>query len=157
MTRSKCWNKAEKLQKKTSRIEQAGLTYGSQYKTALTAVEKKIPDVNNLVKKTDYDIKICQNEKKHTDHNHNKYTATPEFITLAADVFNARLAQANLVTKTDFDNTVSSPDSEIAANIAKNQSTENELKKLKTFDLRQKSLWRWHTKVFSISANKQIF
>ena len=28
---------------------------------------------------------------------------TPGFNTLAADVFNARLAQANLVTKTDFD------------------------------------------------------
>ena len=28
---------------------------------------------------------------------------TPEFNTLAASVFNARLAQANLVTKTDFD------------------------------------------------------
>ena len=157
MTRSKCWSKAEKLQKKTGRIEQPGLTYGSQYKTALTAVEKKIPDIKNLVKKTDYDTKICQNEKKHTDHNHDKYIATPEFITLAADVFNAKLAQANLVTKTDFDNTVSSPDSKIAANIAKNWSIENELKKLKTFDLRQKSLWRWHTKVFSISANKQIF
>ena len=107
MTRSKCWNKAEKLQKKTGRIEQPGLTYGSQYKTALTTVEKKIPDINNLVKKTDYDTKICQNEKKHTDHNHDKYIATPEFITLAA-VFNARLAQANLVTKTDFDAKLSS-------------------------------------------------
>ena len=28
---------------------------------------------------------------------------TPEFNTLAANVFNARLAQANLITKTDFD------------------------------------------------------
>ena len=28
---------------------------------------------------------------------------TPEFNTLAADAFNARLAQANLITKTDFD------------------------------------------------------
>ena len=28
---------------------------------------------------------------------------TPGFNTLAADVFNARLAQANLVTKTDFE------------------------------------------------------
>ena len=70
---------------------------------ALTAVENKIPDVSSLVKKTIYDIKINELEKKLTDHNHDKYITTPEFNTLAADVFNARLAQANLVTKTDFD------------------------------------------------------
>ena len=29
--------------------------------------------------------------------------ATSEFNTLAANVFNTRLAQANLITKTDFD------------------------------------------------------
>ena len=28
---------------------------------------------------------------------------TSEFSKLAADVFNARIAQANLITKTDFD------------------------------------------------------
>ena len=65
-------------------------------KTALTAVENKIPSVSSLVKKTDYDTKISELEKKLTDHNHDKYITTPEFNTLAA-VFNARLAQANLM------------------------------------------------------------
>ena len=46
--------------------------------------------------------------KKPTNHNHDKYITTPEFNTLAADVFNARLAQANLITKTDFDAKLSS-------------------------------------------------
>ena len=32
----------------------------------------------------------------------NKYTTNPEFNTSAASVFNTRLAQANLITKTDF-------------------------------------------------------
>ena len=59
-------------------------------KTALTAVENKIPDVSSLVKKTNYDTKISELEKKLTDHNHDKYITTPEFNTLAADVFNAR-------------------------------------------------------------------
>ena len=63
-------------------------------KTALTAVESKIPDVSSLVKKTNYNTKITEIEKKLTDHNNDKYITTPEFITLA-DVFNARLAQAN--------------------------------------------------------------
>ena len=38
------------------------------------------------------------------------------------------------MTKTDFDNTISSLDSKIARNKTKNESIENELKKLKTFD-----------------------
>ena len=56
-----------------------------------------------LLKKTGYNAKKSEIEKKLTDHNHDKYITTPEFNILAADVFNARLAQANLVTKTDFD------------------------------------------------------
>ena len=67
-------------------------------KTTLTTVENKIPDVSNLVKKTDYNIKVTEIESKH-NNNHD----TSEFNKLTADVFNARLAQANLITKTDFD------------------------------------------------------
>ena len=37
-----------------------------------------------------------------------KSITTLEFNTLAADVFNARLAQANVITKTDFDAKLSS-------------------------------------------------
>ena len=103
-------------------------------KTALTTVENKIPDVRSLVKETDYNTKITEIEKKLTDHNHDKYITTPEFNTLAADVFNARLKRANLVTKTDFDNSVSSLNGKITINKTKNESIENELRKLKTFD-----------------------
>ena len=35
--------------------------------------------------------------------NHDNYITTPEFNTVAASVFNARLLQPNLITKTDFD------------------------------------------------------
>ena len=103
-------------------------------KTALTAVENKIPDVSSLVKKTNYDTKISELEKKLTDHNHDKYITTPEFNSLAADVFNARLAQANLITKPDFDAKLSSVNGKITANKSKHFLPENELKKLKTFD-----------------------
>ena len=61
-----------------------------------------------LVKKTDYNAKITEIENKLNNHNHDKYITTPEFNTLAADVFNARLAQANLVAKTDLNRTVKS-------------------------------------------------
>ena len=77
-------------------------------KTALTAVEKKIPSFSSLVKKTDHDKKISELKKKLADHNHDKYITTQEFNTLAVLMqyfrcFNARLAQPNLLAKTDFD------------------------------------------------------
>ena len=104
---------------------------GLATKTALTTAEKKTPDVNSLVKKTDYNAKVTEIENKLNNHNHDKYITTTEFDTLAADAFNARLSQANLVTKTDFDNTVSSLNSKIPENKTKNESIENELQKLK--------------------------
>ena len=103
-------------------------------KAALTAVENKIPSVSSLVKKTDYDTKITEIEKKLTDLNHDKDITTPEFHNLAADVFNARLGQVNLITKTDFDAKLSSLNRKIRANKTKNLLAENELKKLKNFD-----------------------
>ena len=70
-------------------------------KTALTAIEKKIPSVSNFKKKTDYNTKVTEIENKLNNHNHVNYINTSEFNKLAADDFNARLAQANLITKTD--------------------------------------------------------
>ena len=55
------------------------------------------------LKKADCNTKITDIENKLNNHNHDKYIDTPEFNKLAADVFNARLAQASLITKTDFD------------------------------------------------------
>ena len=49
-------------------------------KTALTTVENKIPDVRSLVKKTDYNTKITEIEKKLTDHIHDKYITTQSLI-----------------------------------------------------------------------------
>ena len=54
-------------------------------------------------------------KKKLTDHDHDKYITTPEFNTLAV-VFNARLAQANLITKTYFDAKLSSLNRKIISN-----------------------------------------
>ena len=73
---------------------------------------------------------------KLNNHDHDKYITTPEFDTLAANVFNARLAQANLITKTDFDVKLSRNNRKVTENKWKNLLVENELNKLKTFDLR---------------------
>ena len=40
--------------------------------------------------------------------NHDKYITTPEFNTFTAESFAARLKQANLLTKIDFDNKLAS-------------------------------------------------
>ena len=105
---------------------------GLATKTALTAVEDEIPNIGSLVKKTDYNTKIAEIEKKITDQDYDKYINTPQFNDLNPNV--VRLAQAHLVTKTSFDNGVSSLDSKITVNKRKDKSIENELKKLKTFD-----------------------
>ena len=55
------------------------------------------------MKKTNYDTKISEIQNTVSDDNRDKYNTTPEFNISAARVFNARLAQANLVTKTNFD------------------------------------------------------
>ena len=85
-----------------------------------------------LKKKTDYNAKITEIENKLNNHNHDKYITTPEFNTLAADVFNARLGQANLVTKTGAKLSILSK--KITSNKSKHLLVKNELKKLKTFD-----------------------
>ena len=72
-------------------------------KALVNKVENRISDISNLVKKTDYNTKITEIEKKLTDHKHDEYITTSEFNKLATNVFNARIAQANLIAKTDFD------------------------------------------------------
>ena len=102
---------------------------GLATKTALTTIENKIRTINGLVKKTDYNTKITDIENKLNNHNHNydKYVASSEFNTLAANVFNARLAQANLITKTDFDAKLSSLNRKITASKTKDFLNDNDL------------------------------
>ena len=56
------------------------------------------------------------------------------FHKLAADVFNARIAQANLIAKTDFDDKLSNLNRKIISNKTKHVLVQNEFKKLQTFD-----------------------
>ena len=53
---------------------------------------------------------------------------------MAADIFNARIAQAKLITKTEFDAKLSNLNGKTTANKSKHLLVENELNKLKTFD-----------------------
>ena len=62
------------------------------------------------LKNTEYDTKIIEIEKKITDHDHDKYITTPEFNTLTAENFAARLKQANLASKNDIANFLNKKD-----------------------------------------------
>ena len=78
--------------------------------------------------------KLLKLKRKITDHNHDKYITTPEFNKLSAEVFNLKLKQADLVTKTDFDGKLRSQNQKKNSNETKHLLVENELKKLKTFN-----------------------
>ena len=99
--------------------------------SALTAVKHKIPDVSSLVKKTDYNTKISGIENKVDDHNHRKHITTPEFNTMAADVFKGKLAaQTDLIRKPEFDFKLKGISDRVTKNKTKYLLVENELKTL---------------------------
>ena len=58
-------------------------------------------------------------ETKITDHYYSKYITTQEFNELTAENFKERSKQANLLSKTDFDNKLISFYREITSNITK--------------------------------------
>ena len=60
--------------------------------------------------------KLVNLKKKFTDHKYDKYIATPEFNKLTVGNFAARLAQANLMTKTGFDAKLSNLNRKITSN-----------------------------------------
>ena len=81
------------------------------------------------MKKTDYDTEISGFQKKKViDYNHGKYITTPEFNKLTTENVKARLTQANLITKTDFDAKLQSLSKRITSNKAKHLLVQNELK-----------------------------
>ena len=75
---------------------------GTVLNTKISEVENKIPDTSNLVTTTVLNTKINEVENKIPDDF--KYITTQEFNKLTAENFAARLKQADLVNKTDFDN-----------------------------------------------------
>ena len=101
--------KTENRKQKTEIENKISSISGLATNSALIAVENKIRNVSSLVKKkTDRNTAISEIEKTLTDHNHDEYITTPEFNNLAAGVFDARLKQANLVTRTEFDTRLTS-------------------------------------------------
>ena len=96
--------------------------------SGLTAVESKILDVSSLVKKTDFNSKITEVEGK-----------IPSISGLATNsaltaVENKIPDITSLVTKTDFDAKLKAISDRVTKNKSKDLLLDNELKKLKAFD-----------------------
>ena len=85
-----------------------------------------------LVTTTVLNTKISEVENKIP--NHDKYITTPEFNKLTAENFTARLKQANLVTKTDFDKKLTSFNRKITSNKTKYLEVQKKLNSLITND-----------------------
>ena len=62
-----------------------------------------MPCVSNLVKKQTTTQKL-KNWKLITYHNHDKYFTTPEYKKITEEIFDLRLKQANLESKSDIAN-----------------------------------------------------
>ena len=78
---------------------------------------------------SDYNTKISEIEDKiTTDHDHDKYIITPEFNELTSENVSARLAQANLTSKSDIANFIKKTDFD--DKIKNVVSTKNELNEL---------------------------
>ena len=90
-----CNTKSTEIEKKIPSI--SGLATNS----ALTALEDKIPNVSNLVKKkTDYDTKITETEKKKLiDNDYDKHITTPEFNSFYFKISTSRFNNKDRKTK----------------------------------------------------------
>ena len=131
------WLKKTDFNSKISEVENKipSIT-GLATNSALTAVENEIPYVSSLVKRTDYNTTVSEIENKVNDHNHEKYITTPEFDTMAATVFNARLAaQKDLIRKPELDFKLKSIRDRVTKNKTKHLLVENELKSYKNLML----------------------
>ena len=82
----------------------SGLLITTVLDTKISEVENNIPNTSSLLTTTVLNTKISGVENKIS--NHDEYINTPRFNKLTAESFAARLKQANLGSKTDFDNKV---------------------------------------------------
>ena len=79
--------------------------------------------------------KIPDIEKTVADHDHDQYITTSEFNKLTAENFKARFAQADLVTKTDFDSRLRKINTELITNKFEHKVIGDKFKEVETFDL----------------------
>ena len=102
------------------------------FNTKNSEVENKILNTSSLMTTTVLNTKISEVENKIPGYA--KYITTQEFNKLTAENFAARLKQADLVNKTDFDNKLTSFHWKITSNKTKYLEIQKKLNSLTTKD-----------------------
>ena len=110
----------------------SGLVTTTVLNTKISEVENKIPEASGLVTTTVFNTKIGEVENKIPDHA--EYITTPEFNKWTAENFTARLKQADLVSKSDFDNKLTNFNKSITSNKTKHLEVQKKLISLITKD-----------------------
>ena len=88
------------------------------FNTRISEVGNKIPNTSSSVTTIALNTENSECEKKIPDHV--KYITTQEFNKVTVEKFTARLSQADVVSKTDFDNKLASFNKRITLNKTKN-------------------------------------
>ena len=96
----------------------------------ISEVQKKTPDVSGLKTTNVLETKINEVENKLPDNS--KYITTQEFNKLTTEHFTAKLTQANLMSKTDFNNKLTRFDKRITSNKTKHLEVQKKLNSLIT-------------------------
>ena len=91
----------------------------------ISEVENRMLNTSSLVTTTVLNTKNSEVENKILDHA--KYITTQEFNKLTVENFTARLRQANLVSKTDFNNKLTSFNKRIISNKTKHLDVQKKL------------------------------
>ena len=107
-----------------------GLVTITVLNTKFSEAGNKIHDTSSLVTMTVLNTKISEAENKIPDDL--KYITTPEFNKVTTENFQARLKQANLVSKTDFYNKLTSFNKRITSNKTKHLKVRKKLNGLLT-------------------------
>ena len=98
--------------------------------TKISDIENKISDTSNFVTTTALSTKISGVENKIPDHV--KYTTTPKINKLIAEHFAAGLKEADLVSKTDFDNKLTRFNKKVTSNKTKYLEVQKKLNSIIT-------------------------
>ena len=93
--------------------------------TKISEVSDKIPDTSSLVATAVLNVKSSKVKNKVSGNS--KYSVTEKFNKLTAENFAARLKQANLANKTDFDNKLTRFDKPITSNKTKHLEVQKKL------------------------------
>ena len=142
MSWCKCINSHKSIQHRLTKFREKknevlipdtkGLVNTTALNTKISEIENKLPNTSSLVTATVLSAKIREVGKKIPDHA--KYITTLECNMLTAGNFAARSKQANLVTKTDFDNQLTSINRKITSDKTKYLEVQKNLNCLTTKD-----------------------